>query len=498
MANRAPQTNYYANPAFSQQSEFYNSTTGIQSQQHHSTIRQSPVGAQTPLHYRDVVTTNNDVEPLCDEQEFYEEMLVDDSTGIVKEKKFVVISSPINDSRNHHHQQSSSVLVRGGTNQSNCRYEYIPMQEQVSHHQHQHSYPISSTRSSPTVSPSSSKVHHRYAVIPSSIDMQNDHAMIMNRQHRYEYIEEQEEYLQQKMPSPAIKPSTRELIGKNHHQPSTRYEYIQSSTPSSESQHHIQHHQRQLQSSCYNNPTILATQKLHELLSTPRKTSNNTSILSQQQNHHQTSGRISKNVVSPPPPHQTQRRIVLTQSPPRDPFITPKKKTIHPQQPQKSRAQQKLNYALGSRQPHQDKRHTAVIAPMCSSPVQSVYSETTFTNKSESSSWMNLDVRKAPIQKTLAAAAFMMMLCGSVTSGLCFYMVSIMGRLYFLDFGTVAGFTCLVLGLLGFRTRNCYWLPNRNYISGESCEGIASSYRRRTVLYYFVIVKRFNVFFEYF
>jgi hypothetical protein len=59
-----------------------------------------------------------------------------------------------------------------------------------------------------------------------------------------------------------------------------------------------------------------------------------------------------------------------------------------------------------------------------------------------------------------------MTLCGGVTSGLCSYMMYVIGRSYFLDFGMVAGFTCLTLGVLGFRTRRCYWLPNRNYISG--------------------------------
>lgn len=42
-----------------------------------------------------------------------------------------------------------------------------------------------------------------------------------------------------------------------------------------------------------------------------------------------------------------------------------------------------------------------------------------------------------------------------------------MRRSYFLDIGIVSGFAAATLGLLGFRSRQCDWLPNRNYISGK-------------------------------
>lgn len=42
-----------------------------------------------------------------------------------------------------------------------------------------------------------------------------------------------------------------------------------------------------------------------------------------------------------------------------------------------------------------------------------------------------------------------------------------MRRSYFLDLGIVSGFAAGTLGLLGFRSRKCDWLPNRNYISGK-------------------------------
>lgn len=180
-----------------------------------------------------------------------------------------------------------------------------------------------------------------------------------------------------------------------------------------------------------------ATQKLHELLITPQKF---------QKSH----------MLSP----NSQKKQV-------DPFQTPAKSPPRPvPRNHTPKAQQKLNYALSTKQNLYEKRqNTAVITPICSSPVQSVYSETTFSNKTES--WMNLSLQKAPAQTTLAVAAVMMILCGGLSSGLCFYMVSILGRMYYLDFGIISGFACLLLGCLGFRGRNCHWLPNRNYISGK-------------------------------
>lgn len=185
----------------------------------------------------------------------------------------------------------------------------------------------------------------------------------------------------------------------------------------------------------------IATQKLHELLQTPRKT---------KQNMQQT-------------PQKSDRSIIV--SPTKQNLLTPSKQ-VRVYTP---KAQQQLNYSIGTQRQNYNirsdgKRTTAVVAPMCASPSQSVYSETTYSNKTES--WMNLSMKRPPVQGALAAAAVMMILCGGVTTGLCFYMISMMGRLYFLDFGVISGFTCLLLGLMGFRTRNCYWLPNRNYISG--------------------------------
>lgn len=55
----------------------------------------------------------------------------------------------------------------------------------------------------------------------------------------------------------------------------------------------------------------------------------------------------------------------------------------------------------------------------------------------------------------------------SVTNGGCVLCLQI-GRRHYLDIGVLSGFTCLLLGLLGCRSRTRTLLPNRNYISGNS------------------------------
>lgn len=325
----------YTNPAFCMQSECHKWRTS-------PAKRQSPVGAY-------------------DEQDFYEEMLVDDS-GLVKCKKLVVVTSGAQHRYEEIPDEDPEGVVQGSTARN--RYEYIPVPQEVA--------------------PSP----------PKRVVLKEGYALV-RRNDRYEML------------------------------PLDSYRY---------SQRNGQSHQvtaMSPQAARRGNP--IATQKLHELLSTPKKS------------------------AKPP--------VNFTPQKPLSPRRTPTHFATATQQ-QTPRAQQKLNYALATRQiPQDNKRHTAVIAPICSSPIQSVYSETTYSNKSES--WMNLSMSKAPVQATLAVAALMMTLCGGVTSGLCLYMVSIMGRLYYLDFGIVAGFTCFLLGLLGFRSRNCRWLPNRNYISGN-------------------------------
>ncbi|GJQ76508.1 hypothetical protein Trydic_g2214 [Trypoxylus dichotomus] len=430
MANNNQQ-NFYTNPAFCQQSEYYNPHQQQQQQNCRSpprpktvSVRHPPVGAQTRIRIRDGDNENGN--DCYEEQEFYEEMIVDDS-GLIKEKKLVIVSSAQENSYSPNHRyeyidddvdKKVNRYEQIQQNKDKPRCEYIPLKRQESTKGSRYAT-IPTNKESDGANSSG-----RYALVPIE-DLSNHRYAVITEDDikaadRYEYI------AQPPLENP---PPYNEFTDKRR----------QTTQPSIEA--------RKMVSPRKANPA--ATQKLHELLSTPRKTQ----IIQNPPN--------SQRILSP----QSPRKNISPQHQ-RDLFITPNKtppKIVR----SNSRAQQKLNYAIGTRQSvhHQDnKRHTAIVAPICSSPVQSVYSETTFSQKTES--WMNLSVVKPPVQATLAVAAVMMLLCGGVSFGLSLYMISLMGRLYYLDFGTVAGFTCLILGLMGFRTRNCYWLPNRNYISG--------------------------------
>ncbi|KAF5275054.1 hypothetical protein FQA39_LY06991 [Lamprigera yunnana] len=449
MAN-SDHNNYYSNPAFCQQSEFYNYTLRssrspqkIATRNHNA--RQSPVGALSPLRSIDSnfehghrnlppklgpkpkLESQND---NYEEQSFYEEMLVD-GNGFVKKKKLVVV--PTVDNRNgnlsprYQHVQDDNYQCQNKhpeqRNNGN-RYAVMPIDR---NHQNRYEY-IQYQRDNVNCNQSPTKKEyqeesyelghrsvHRYAVIPGDEEtelMANDRYAVCQenvRRVKYEIVPQQ--------PKP----------NRN-----TRYEYIDSIEEDLPPV-------KQITSpiTVRKAANLPATKKLHELLATPKKTQ-------------------LQNAISPNFPKKTRTH---------DPFVTPKKVQRKINLDRTPKAQQKLNYALSTRQQNVDKRHTAIVVPICSSPIQSVYSETTFSNKSES--WMNLSGHKQPVHATLTVAAVMMILCGGLTSCLCFYMVSFLGRLYFLDFGIVSGFACLVLGVLGCRSRNqYYWLPNRNYMSG--------------------------------
>lgn len=479
----AAKKNYYTNPAFCQQSEFYNG----QPLSAHGNIRQSPVGAQTPHRVLDSSVCDDGKTCAIDEegvqeQEFYEEVVVDDQ-GFIKEKKFVIVAQnnegrkyiqvpQIDDNRqgsryalppSEENKQGSRYGVPQQINyetkspenkpskNQNHRYEYIPMQE------HDNRYSSKKCQIQEEVEVAPGRVHRyaviqteqetelttkngRYALVPvedlnTVVASQNQQTIaqktvvVAQNKNRYEYIQD----------------PPRQMV----HRSPTRYEYIQTSPKSAASGSRYEYIQQPQQQQRVGNP--VATQKLHELLSTPKKIqTTRRSCTPQKMLSPQSNRKVAPPALSPIPKEAFR---TPNNSPPKGRSHAPK-------------AQQKLNYALGTRQlVQQDKRHTAIVAPLCSSPIHSVYSETTYSNKSES--WMNLSIGRKSVQTTLTVAALMMLLCGTVTSGLCFYMISIMGRLYFLDFGVVSGFTCLILGLLGFRTRNVYWLPNRNYISGK-------------------------------
>lgn len=470
------QQNFYSNPAFCQQSEFLNGRPP-RALSPRGSIRQSPVGAQTLPKILDTSIgerPNYLQEEGLQEQEFYEEVVVDDE-GFITDKKFVIVAqnnegkkyiqvpqdgekhdyvvrseerpesrygsiqddiaskNPNCYSVTHQLRARETKLTRSQSN----RYEYIQMKEKIGGR-------VVSPRTSPQkkiyredINIAQGRVQ-RYAVVDAEEETE-----LAAKSARYALVPVKQ--------LPAIIAQNPALIP-NHSE--NRYDYKHEPQKLSSSQSPNRYN-------CYEtspskNPSIfeypqqsprvgnpIATQKLHELLSTPKKTAS-----------------PQRRFLTPQPKRRTTPPSTLSQLS-RESFRC----SGPPKQP--LRAQQKLNYALSPKQLiSPEKRHTAIVTPICSSPIQSVYSETTYSNKS--ASWMNLSVKKDSVQITLTIAATFMLVCGSINSALCFYMISKeFRRQYFLDFGIISGFTCIILGILGCRTRNVYWLPNRNYISGR-------------------------------
>ncbi|CAH2084226.1 unnamed protein product [Euphydryas editha] len=230
---------------------------------------------------------------------------------------------------------------------------------------------------------------------------------------------------------------------------------------------------------------LIATQKLHELLSTPRKLKSYAS---------QPSVRITPNKSESPRYPGTPMKIISSTPT----HVTPSKSCANltltrgsATSPISPKAQQKLNYGLPEvdrdvfvtsfkdkreRSFDHDRRdvrnkndrridtqrrdkHTAVIVPRVAPQSPSVYSEETYKSIS---SIKTINGATA----SLTIAALMLTISGGLTTGLSFYMMYSMGRRYYLDFCVLSGFTSFLLGLLGLRSRRSQLLPNRNYISG--------------------------------
>ncbi|XP_017131447.1 GATA zinc finger domain-containing protein 10 [Drosophila elegans] len=67
---------------------------------------------------------------------------------------------------------------------------------------------------------------------------------------------------------------------------------------------------------------------------------------------------------------------------------------------------------------------------------------------------------------TLAIVSLMLVLGSTTNAGLIIYMISRLGKSFYLQFGLVSSFCGMGLGFLGFKSRQCDWLPNRSYSSG--------------------------------
>lgn len=451
MANRtqAHQRNYYTNPAFCQKSEYYaidgsNNRKGLSPVKSEKSARQSPLGAQTVIHNSELSplrkTLHVDDDDNEYEQEFYEEMLVDD-TGYVQEKKILVISSPQKETThqtNGGRYASPPMIIDNNYHQqqNKSRYEYIPVQydkkeEVITPSGRIHRYALIQSNDGEIIEHNPNTKGGRYSLVPLEeiqSSNKNRYAVIPENKSRYEYIDDDDEQDEpnptENIPRKSVQ--RQESYRQTHQQKYTNQNYHHYHAQQQYQQHQQQYQKKQQEPIRRGNP--IATQKLHELLQSP------------------------KQIKSPQTPrkiHQVNPNIIISNSPLRKQIVNP-------------RVHQQLRY----NNIDTNKKTTAIVQPICTNSNVSVYSDTTTMNKSES--WMNLNFKKPAVQGTLAVAALMMCLCGGVTSCLCFYMILIMGKLYFLEFGIVSGFTCCLLGILGFRTRNCYWLPNRNYISGNN------------------------------
>ncbi|KAF6206800.1 hypothetical protein GE061_018036 [Apolygus lucorum] len=88
-------------------------------------------------------------------------------------------------------------------------------------------------------------------------------------------------------------------------------------------------------------------------------------------------------------------------------------------------------------------------------------------------SWANLPTIHLPTE-LLCCVGFILLAAGAASCILCFYILAITGRRYFLNFGAVGGFLSLLIGLFSFRTNKWKWLPHRNYMTGYVLLGVFS------------------------
>ncbi|XP_021710494.1 uncharacterized protein LOC110679593 isoform X2 [Aedes aegypti] len=207
-------------------------------------------------------------------------------------------------------------------------------------------------------------------------------------------------------------------------------------------------------------PNPLATQMLHELLSTPKR-----------QDFTPKNSPQRLDMVNPK---------IISSTPKRNEFKPQKLQYDHQMQPTTtySMLQHQARAELIQKQQQLQQseaaaRTTAVITPRLNvvngESSNGIYGETTTSSADHTAtnkSWHNASFHKiAHASATIGAVSLMLILCGFMNSGLSLYFTSKIGREYYLDMSIFAGFAAIALGILGFKSRRCDWLPNRNYIS---------------------------------
>lgn len=192
----------------------------------------------------------------------------------------------------------------------------------------------------------------------------------------------------------------------------------------------------------------LATQRLHELLSTPPKPK----VQVQQPVAVRTPQKVTR-FEQTPTRYEYERREEVYQR-----TTTPNKQFT----PQRLRYDQRTMSSTSVATTNGDLRTMAVITPRLQQLESSDTRDLEAFNKSRES-----DIYKiASAARTIGGIALMMILVGVLNSGLCLYIIAMRGLVYYLISGIIAGFLCIALGSLGLKSQRTPWFPNRNYMSG--------------------------------
>jgi hypothetical protein len=250
------------------------------------------------------------------------------------------------------------------------------------------------------------KSHQRYAVVPTEENeelVDDNHEIIQmhnGKAHRYAVIptDEEETCLNENIEKPTPPAYAVAMSRRLSPQRTPQKQLMQQ-----------QHQQRMLEplpSTPKKNP--LATQKLHELLTTPQK---------------QSSPFIRQHSTPHTPKNSPYRSRPFHASNPRLAPSTPKQNSDFT--PQRLQYEQKMRMASTTTL-NVEQRTTAVIQPRLNTAANSIYNETTttITEDNTEKSWKkNLESHKRAIA-TIGFVSLLLMFCGVVNSGLCIYMTS--------------------------------------------------------------------------
>lgn len=297
---------------------------------------------------------------------------------------------------------------------------------------------------------------HRYAVLSTDIDEEDEE-------------EEEETCLSNQMKTipPQMRPQQPHFFNPNHSYATIREKGIASPQ---------KFHQPVATSSPQRISTPqknLATQRLHELLSTPPKPKS--PLVQQQQQQYQQQQQMQQtNFQQPQFNNRTPHKMTRFQpTPTRFEYERRVEEEIYQRTTtpnNKQYAPQRLHYdqrtmsmaSVATTATNGDLRTTAIITPRLQQLESSDYRDPEAFNKSRES-----DIYKiASTARTIGGIAFMMILCGVLNAGLCLYIIALRGLVYYLISGIISGFLCIALGSLGLKSQRTPWYPNRNYISG--------------------------------